>query len=54
MMRKEEFAERFAEVYKTAKKRDRGGMKWTSFLSMAEAYKETPCPNCKAPILIIS
>jgi len=21
------------------------------FLKMAEAYKEAPCPNCKAPIL---
>jgi len=32
MISKEEFAERFAKVYKTAKMRDRGSIKWTAMM----------------------
>lgn len=32
MISQDEFAERFAEVYQTAKKRDRGSIKWTAMM----------------------
>lgn len=32
MMNKDEFAERFAEVYQTARMRDRGSIKWTAMM----------------------
>ena len=32
MMSKDKFTERFAEVYQTAKRRDRGSIKWTAMM----------------------